>query len=178
MRSAGSTERRQRSTYNLPLVTISTSYPAAGSGKRRNRSRIRQVLHTLVIYRPSTRADDALRRLCLAARDSGTRVTVLAVAREEPTSSGCCDTRSVLWNRICHELAREHLARAAQVVGREGNVDFGVVVAQATDAVDALTGEAVARAADEIVLADPPASGLGRLERRRLRRSSPVPVSA
>jgi hypothetical protein len=136
------------------------------------------VLHTLVVYRPSTRADDALRRLCLAARESGTRVTVLAVAREEPASSGCCDTRSVLWNRICRDLAGEHLTRAAEVVGCEGDVDFGVVVAQSRHAVDALTGEAAARAADEIVLADPSASGLGRSERRRLRRSSPVPVSA
>jgi len=30
----------------------------------------------------------------------------------------------------------------------------------------------------EIVLADPTASGLGPIERRRLRRRSPVPVSA
>jgi len=39
-------------------------------------------------------------------------------------------------------------------------------------------GEALARGADEIVLADPRASGLGRLELRRLRRRSPVAISA
>ena len=38
--------------------------------------------------------------------------------------------------------------------------------------------QALARGADEIVLADPRASGLGRLELRRLRRRSPVAVSA
>ena len=38
---------------------------------------------------------------------------------------------------------------------------------------DAIVGEAVTRAADELLLAGSP---LGRLARRRLRRISPVPV--
>jgi hypothetical protein len=36
--------------------------------------------------------------------------------------------------------------------------------------------QALARGADEIVLADPRAGGLGWLQRRRLRRLGPVPV--
>ena len=134
--------------------------------------------HTLVVYRPSARADEALRRLCLAAREHGGRVTVLALAAEERTSSGCCDTRSVLWNQVCRDFAHEHLARAAQLVALHSDVEFEVLAAQLGRAVDTLAGEASARGADGIVLADPRASGLTRLERRRLRRSSPVPVSA
>lgn len=134
--------------------------------------------HTLVVYRPSARADDALRSLCLAARERGDRVTVLALAAEERPLSRCCDTRSVLWNAVCRDFARDHLARAAQLVGPCAHVDFGVLAAQVGRAVDTLAREASARGADEIVLADPRASGLTRLERRRLRRSSPVPVSA
>jgi hypothetical protein len=134
--------------------------------------------HSLVLYRPGTRADDTLRRLCLAAREQGRRVTVLALAPEERPPKGCCDTRSVLWNRICRELAGDHLASAAELVDRHRGVDFGILVARAGRADEALASEALARGADEIVLADPRASGLGRLELRRLRRRSPVAVSA
>ena len=134
--------------------------------------------HTLVLYRRSARADEALRSLCLAASLRGSVVTMLALAAEERPSSRCCDTRSVMWNQICRDLARDDLARAAQVVEDQAKVDFDVLVAPGRQAVDAVTREALARGADEIVLADPTASGLGRLERRRLRRRSPVPVSA
>ena len=127
-------------------------------------------VHTLVVYRPSARADDTLRSLCAVAREHGDRITVLAVAAEERESSGCCDTRSVLWNQVCRDFAREYLARAAQVVGtHHGNVEFGVLGTRAGRAVDGLVREASARGADEIVLADPRASGLGWFERRRLR---------
>lgn len=141
------------------------------------RTRVGRV-HTLVLYRPSPRADDGLRSLCEAAREHGDRVTVLTLAAEERVSSGCCDTRSVLWNRICRDLAHEHLERAAQVVGSHSDVDFGVIAAPAGRAVDTLACEVSARGADAIVLVDPRASGLTRFERRRLRRSSAVPVSA
>jgi nucleotide-binding universal stress UspA family protein len=132
--------------------------------------------HTLVLYRSSRRADEALRDLCRAADERGTRVTVLALALEERPSRGCCDTRSVLWNSVCRELAREDLARAAKALDDEAAVEFDVLVAPGRRVVSALAAEAVERGADEIVLADPPRSGLGRLERRRLRRRSPVPV--
>jgi hypothetical protein len=135
-------------------------------------------MHTLVVYRPSARADEALRGLSVAARDHGDQITVLALAAEERPSSRCCDTRSVLWNGVCRDFAHGHLARAAEVVGPHAGVDFGVLAARVGRAVDTLAWEARARGADEIVLADPRASGLTRFERRRLRRSSPIPVSA
>jgi nucleotide-binding universal stress UspA family protein len=134
-------------------------------------------LHTLVLYRSSQRADEALRGLCRAAAERGSRVTVLALAVEERPWRGCCDTRSVFWNSVCREFARDDLTRAAQAVDEEAAVDFDVLVAPGHQVVSALAAEAVERGADEIVLADPPRSGLGRLERRRLRRRSPVPVA-
>ena len=134
--------------------------------------------HTLVVYRPSARADEALRTLCVAAHEHGGRVTVLALAAVERPSSRCCDTRSVLWNGVCRDFARGYLTRAAQVLGPHTDVDFGVLAAQVGHAVDTLAREARARGADEIVLVDPPTSGLTRFERRRLRRTSPVPVSS
>ena len=134
-------------------------------------------MHTLVVYRQSERADEALQGICVTAGEPGGRVTVLALAAEESPAKGCCDTRSVLWNGVCRDLARDQLARAARVVGPRAGVDFGVLAARVGHAVDTLAREASARGADEIVLADPRASGLTRFERRRLRRRSPVPVS-
>jgi sugar phosphate isomerase/epimerase len=135
-------------------------------------------MHTLVVYRPTAHADEALQGVCSAAREHGGRVTVLALAAEERPSRLCCDTRSVLWNRVCRDLARESLARAAHVAGPHPGVEFAVLVAQVGKAVDTLAHEASRRDADEIVLLDPRASGLTRLELRRLRRTSPIPVSA
>ena len=127
-------------------------------------------MHTLVVYRSGARADDALRGLGLAARERGGRITVLSLAAEDRVSRGSCDTRSVLWNQVCRVRARQDLGMAAQVVGTHGNVEFGVLGARAGRAVDGLVSEASARGADEIVLADPRASGLGWFERRRLGR--------
>jgi hypothetical protein len=132
--------------------------------------------HSLVLYRPSARADDALARLCRSARERGRHVTVVALAPEEPPRKGCCDTRSVLWNRICRELAGEHLTRAARLLERQPGIEFRVVVAPAGRAGQMLADEALARGADEIVLADPRTSGLGKLELRRLRRSDRVEI--
>jgi nucleotide-binding universal stress UspA family protein len=78
---------------------------------------------------------------------------------------------------MCRELAGEHLTRAVQLVDRHPAVDFGVLVSPVGRAGERVAEEALRRGADQIVLADARASGLGRLERRRLRRSSPVPVS-
>jgi hypothetical protein len=135
------------------------------------------MIHTLVVYRQSARADEALQGICEAAGEHGGRVTVLALAAEERSRNGCCDTRSVLWNGVCRDLARDQLVSAARVVGPRAGVDFGVLAARVGHAVETLTREATAREADEIVLADPRASGLTRFERRRLRSASPVPVS-
>jgi hypothetical protein len=101
---------------------------------------------------------------------------VLALAREEKARRGCCDTRSVLWNQVCRDLATEYLSRASRAVDRQAGVEFGILTAPTGRVADSIAREAVARGADEIVLADPRGSGLGRLELRRLRRKSAVPV--
>jgi hypothetical protein len=134
--------------------------------------------HTLVLYRSSDRADAGLRSACQRARDGASRVTVVALARQEDPRNGCCDTRSVLWNRVCRELANEDLSRASRAVGNQAGVEFEVLEAPARNVVDAITREALTRGADEIVLADPRGSGLGGFERRRLRRLSAIPISA
>jgi hypothetical protein len=128
--------------------------------------------HTLVLYRASDRADSALRSLC----ERASRVTVVALARQEDTESGCCDTRSVLWNELCRDRAARDLSRASRAVGSNAGVEFGVLAAPDRKVVDAIAREAIARGADEIVLANPRKSGLGARERRRLRRRSPVPI--
>jgi hypothetical protein len=128
--------------------------------------------HALVLYRASATADAALESL--SERDA--RMTVVVLAREETPRTGCCDTRSVLWNGICRDLAREDLSRAADAVGDRGRVEFQVLGAPASDPAGAIASEAVRCGADEIILADPRRSGLGRIERRRLRRRSAVPV--
>jgi hypothetical protein len=133
-------------------------------GTRRN--------HALVLYQASDRADATLRAIC----ERISRVTVVSLARDEAQRSGCCDTRSLLWNRVCRELASEDLSSARRVVTDPEAVDFLMLLTAARDAPAALAREAVARRADEIIIADPRRSGLGRLELRRLRRSSAVPV--
>jgi hypothetical protein len=133
--------------------------------------------HTLVLYRPSERADNALRSVCQRAREGASRVTVIALARQEAPRNGCCDTRSILWNEVCRDLANEDLSRAARAVGNQAGVDFDVLAAPDRKVVDAIAHEALKRGADEIVLADPRGSGLGGLERRRLRCRSAVRVS-
>jgi len=128
--------------------------------------------HALVLYRASATADAALRSL--SEREA--RMTVVVLAREEMQRKGCCDTRSVLWNRICRDLAREDLSRAADAVGGRRRVAFQILGAPASDPAGAIAREAIRCGADEIILADPRGCGLGRIERRRLRRRSAVPV--
>jgi hypothetical protein len=134
-------------------------------------------MHTLLVYGPSSRADAALREAARATRAAGGRLTVLSLAAQEPTARRCCDTRSVFWNEVCEGLAHQDLAKASLALDGERHARLEVLPHSVRRAVETLVREAVARDADEIVLADPRASGLGRLERRRLRRRSPVPVS-
>jgi hypothetical protein len=134
--------------------------------------------HTLVLYRSSDRADTALRSLCQRAREGASRVTVIALARQEAPRNGCCDTRSVLWNEVCRGLAKEDLRRASRAVGNHAGVEFEMLAAPDRKVVDAIAREALTRGADEIVVADPRRSGLGGLELRRLRRRSAVPIGA
>jgi hypothetical protein len=135
------------------------------------------MAHTLVLYRAGRRADEALRRLVQVADQCGGRLTVLSLARQEHKADGCCDTRSVLWNQVCRDLASEDLAVAALAVEGSQAVELDTLVCTGRHAAEAVAREALARGADQIVLADPRASGLGSVERRRLRRRSPVPVS-
>ena len=126
------------------------------------------VAHTLVIYRASERADAVLRDLAREARERGGRVTVLALAAEEATGHGCCDTRSVLWNEIVRGFAEEDLARARMAVDLAAEVELDVLVHGGRRISEAVEEEARRRGADEIVVADPKSCGLSRREQRRL----------
>jgi hypothetical protein len=125
------------------------------------------------VYGPSARADAALRQLA----ERGGRVTAVRLVAQESEVQGCCDTRSVLWNEICRDLAREDLARARLAVEGHEGVRLDVVLFSGRRPDRVVVREALARDADEVILADPRATPLGRLARRRLRRTSPVPVS-
>jgi hypothetical protein len=103
-------------------------------------------------------------------------VTAVRLVAQEPEGQGCCDTRSVLWNEICRDLAREDLARARHAVEGHEGVHLDVVLFSGRRPERVVVREALARDADEVILADPRATPLGRLARRRLRRTSPVPV--
>ena len=125
--------------------------------------------HTLVVYRASERADEAIRQLALEAGERNGRLTVVSLAVEEPASRGCCDTRSVLWNRIARELAEEQLAHGrAALDGAAAAVDFAVLAHSGRRVAERLVKEAGRRDADEIVVAAPASSGLTRRELRRL----------
>jgi hypothetical protein len=125
--------------------------------------------HTLVVYRAGERADAALRGLAELVRERGGRLTVVALAVEEPASRGCCDTRSVLWNRIARELAQEQLAKGRAVLAENGTEgELAVLAHSGRRVAETIVAEARRRQADEIVLADPSSCGLTRRERRRL----------
>ena len=135
-------------------------------------------MHTLVLYGHSARAEARLREMARLAREHGDRLTVLALAPQEPqTFPVKCDTRRVLWNQILRDLAHEDLTRAYIALDGNDEVELDVLQCPGRHPADALAAEARTRRADEIVLADPSYSGLRRWERRRLRRRSPVPVS-
>jgi hypothetical protein len=134
--------------------------------------------HTLVVYGASARADTALRELAETTSERGGRVTAVRLVAQESEAQGCCDTRSVLWNEICRDLAREDLARARLAVEGHEGVDLDVVLFSGRRPDQIVVREALARDADEVVLADPRSTPLGALARRRLRRASPVPVRA
>jgi hypothetical protein len=126
------------------------------------------VRHTLVIYRAGERADARLRELVGAMGERGRRLTVVALAVEEPVSRRCCDTRSVLWNGIEREFAESHLAHARLVVEGVPNVELGVLRHGGRRVAQAVIEQARVLGVDEIVVADPQSCGLSRRERRRL----------
>jgi nucleotide-binding universal stress UspA family protein len=104
-------------------------------------------------------------------------VTVLSLVVQEAEKTGCCDTRSVMWNDVLRGIAREDLARARVAVEGHPAVTVDMVSFSGRRAADVVIREAVARDADAIILADARSGRIGALERRRLRRKSPVPVS-
>lgn len=134
-------------------------------------------MHTLAVYGASSRGEAVLHEIAGLARAHGTRLTVVSVVHQESGMVRCCGLHSDLWNEICRELGQADLERAFVAVDGDERVELDVVITAGRHAADALVEEARARGADEIILADPRASGLGMLERRRLRRRSPVPVS-
>jgi hypothetical protein len=134
-------------------------------------------VHTLVLYGHSARAEEHLRARARLARNRGDRVTVLALAQQEPLAPAKCDTGRGMWNQTLREVAHEELARAYMAVDGDEDVELDLLLCTGLHPADALTAEALARGADEIVLADSSHSGLRRRERRRLRHRSPVPVT-
>jgi hypothetical protein len=131
--------------------------------------------HTLIVYGAGRGADAALRRLADSASAHGRRLTVLKPAVQESEDRGCCDTRSVLWNEISRDLARDDLARATRAVEGHDGVHLEVVFFSGRRLADVILRELLARDADEVLLVGAP---LGAMARRRLRRMSSVPVSA
>ena len=106
----------------------------------------------------------------------GGRLTVLALAVEEATGRGCCDTRSVLWNSFAREFAANDLAQARRAVDEAVGVEFAVLLHDGRRVGDRIAEEGRRRGADEIVVADPK-SCLTRRERRRLGAAA-LPVTA
>jgi hypothetical protein len=98
----------------------------------------------------------------------GGRLTVLALAVEEPAGRGCCDTRSVLWNGFEREFANDDLMRARIAIEDDPGVELTVLVHRGRRVSEAIEREALRRGVTEIVIADPQASGLSRRELRRL----------
>jgi hypothetical protein len=82
----------------------------------------------------------------------------------------------VLWNDVSRGLAHQDLSRARLAVEDDETVELGLLPFSGRRAASAVIRAALARGASEVVLADPRAVPLGPLERRRLRRDSPVPV--
>lgn len=81
------------------------------------------VSHVLVSFDGSDRACAALADGAAAARGSGGRLTVLALAAvEEPMR--CCNMQTTFWNREMRRLAQESISRARSLVDPTLNVDF------------------------------------------------------
>ena len=93
---------------------------------------------------------------------------MLALATEERVGRGCCDTRSVLWNRIQRDFAENDLMRARMAVGDASDVELEVLLHSGRRIAEAVEREAHRRGVDEIVVADPGSCGLPRREQRRL----------
>jgi hypothetical protein len=134
------------------------------------------ALHTLVVYGASPGADASLHEAAREARRQGGRLSVVALAGQEPERRLCCDIRSVYWNRLQRELAESDLARARLVVEDADDVALDILRFGVPHLAAAIARRAASVGAGRILLADRRQSGLGRWAVRRLRRRSPVPV--
>lgn len=77
----------------------------------------------LVYFDGSDRASAALADGAAAARASGGRLTVLALAAvEEPMR--CCNMQTTFWNQEMRRLAQESISRARSLVDPALDVDF------------------------------------------------------
>jgi nucleotide-binding universal stress UspA family protein len=77
----------------------------------------------LVSFDGSDRACAALADGAVAARASGGRLTVLALAAvEEPMR--CCNMQTTFWNREMRRLAQESISRARSLVDPALDADF------------------------------------------------------
>jgi hypothetical protein len=132
---------------------------------------------TLVVYGASARGDALLREAARKARRSGERLTVMALAYQEPVRVRCCNFQSAYWNEVQRGMAESELVKARLAVDDDPSVEFAVLGYEGARAADAVAGQAEHLGAQRIVLADPRAAGLGRRALRRLRLRSPVPVS-
>lgn len=133
--------------------------------------------HTLVVYGAGPRGDALLRETARVASRRGERLTVIALAYQEPVRVRCCNFQSGYWNRLQRELAQTDLTRARLAVEDDESVELLVLGYEGARAAEAIAGQAEELGAERIVLADPRAAGLGRRALRRLRRRSRVPVS-
>ena len=82
----------------------------------------------------------------------------------------------MLWNDVSRGLAHEDLSKAHLAVDDDQAVELELLPFSGRGAAKAVIREAVARGANEVLLADPRVVPVGPLELRRLRRDSPVPV--
>ena len=101
---------------------------------------------------------------------------MLSLVAQEPERNGCCDTRSVIWTTSCVGL-RVRTWPVRECCRDHPTVSLDVVAFSGRRAADVVIREAVARNADAIMLADARSGRIGALERRRLSRKSPVPLS-
>ena len=91
-----------------------------------------------------------MRRAVELAAETGARLTVVTVAVSEPTDRKCCDTRSVYWNELLREIARDELGRARMAVGSGPGTEFRVISGRSVSR--AIAEEAERCKADVVVL--------------------------
>jgi nucleotide-binding universal stress UspA family protein len=119
--------------------------------------------HVLAFVDHSRRSDEVVSVAQDLAASTGARLTLLAVAVIEDERRGCCDLRSVLWNRMQRELAAEQLRTAVQRLAP--GVHPTLSLAEGPTVEDTLVDESRSGDYDLIVVADERRSPLRRKAR-------------